>query len=85
MFITAIFFIFFWLYIFLVPFGCSVVTVDGTVMLLLCVPHTTHLMPWEAACGKTAGRGSTGTAPPDASHTNAHFPSRLLSMSQLHE
>lgn len=62
-----------WLYVFLVPFGCHVVTINGTMMPSLCVLHMAHLMPWEVAPGKTAGKGGAGTAPPDASHTNAHL------------
>lgn len=50
----------FWLYIFLVPFGCSVVIIDGTMMPLSCVLHMAHLLPWEAAPGKTAGSGERG-------------------------
>lgn len=47
---------FFWLYIFLVPFGCSVATIDGTAMPSSCVLHTAHLVPREAAHSKTAWR-----------------------------
>lgn len=51
---------FFWLFTFLVPSGCSVVTIDGTGMPSLCVLHTAHPVPWEAPRGRTA--------PPEASH-----------------
>lgn len=43
-------------------------------MPLLCVLRMAHLVPWEAAPGKTAGKGGgAGIAPHAASHTNAHL------------
>lgn len=56
---------FFWLFMFLIHSGCSVVTINGTVMPLTCVLRTAHPMLWEAAHGKTA--------PLHASH-KCHFP-----------
>lgn len=77
---------FFQLSMFLVPFGCSVVTIDGTVMPSSCVLRTAHPVPWEAALGKTAGMGRGGRHCSSWCESQMPiFPSILLSMPQLHE